>query len=77
MTNAIPDQTIARAYGRTLPDSSLPFLKMRFKNGRATNGKNHKDVKAWYIFAQSNLRRRIGVTSSSTKHARHPAMDRE
>ena len=77
MTKMIPDQTIARACGEISPDSSLPFLKMRFKNGRKTNGKNQNDMQIWYIFAQLNLRRRVGVMKSWTKQARHPAMDRE
>jgi len=77
MTKMIPDQTIARACGKTSPDSSLPFLKTRFKNGRTTNGKNQKDMQMWYIFAQLNLRRRTGVMNSWIKHERQPAMDRE
>jgi len=64
MTKMIPAQTIARARGRISPDSSLPFLKIRFKNGRITNGKNQNDMQIWYIFAQLNLRRRIGVMKS-------------
>jgi len=64
MTKMIPAQTIARARGGISPDSSLPFLKIRFKNGRITNGKNQNDMHVWYIFAQLNLRRRIGVMKS-------------
>jgi len=77
MTKTIPDQTIARAYGKISPDSSLPFLKIRFKNGRMMNGKNQKDMQTWYIFAQLNLRRRIGVMNSWMVQARQPEIDRE
>lgn len=77
MTKMIPDQTIARACGKISPDSSLPFLKIRFKNGRITNGKNQKDMQMWYIFAQLNLRRRIGVMSSWMIQERQPEIDRE
>jgi len=77
MTKMIPDQTIARACGKISPDSSLPFLKTRFKNGRTRNGIGQKDMQMWYIFAQLNLLRRIGVMNNWTKHERHPAMDRE
>jgi len=77
ITKTIPDQTIARACGKISPDSPLPFLKTRFKNGRTTNGKNQKDMQIWYIFAQLNLRRRIGVMNSWTTHERQPAMERQ
>jgi len=77
MTKMIPDQTTARAYGKTSPDSSLPFLETRFKNGRTANGKNQKHMQIWYILAQLNLRRRVGVMNSWIKHKRQPAMDRE
>jgi hypothetical protein len=59
-----PDQTIARAGGRISPNWSLPFLEMRFKDGRITNGRNQRDMQIWYIFAQLNLRRRVGVMNS-------------
>ena len=61
MTKMIPDQIIARACGEISPDSSLPYLKMRFKNGRTTNGTNQKDMQIWYISAQLNLRSRAGM----------------
>ena len=40
------------------------LLKMRFKDGRMTNGRNHKNMQMWYTFAQPNLRRRVGVMSN-------------
>ena len=77
MTKTIPDQTTARACGKVSPNSSFPFLKVRFKNGRTMNGKNQKFMQIWYIFAQLNFRRRVGATKSWIEQARHPAMDRE
>lgn len=77
MTKMIPDQTIACACGKISPNSSLPVLKMRFKNGRMTNGMNQNDMQMWYIFAQLNLWRRMGVMNSWTKQERQPETDRE
>jgi len=37
---------------------------MRFKDGRITNGRNQRVMQIWYIFAQLNLRRRVGVMNS-------------